>query len=656
MSKLEEALGHHREGRLDDAQSTYREILETEPGNADALHLLGVIALQRSRYDEAVALIEQAIDRDSTAPAYHSNLGEALRALGRFDAAIEAFRASLALRFDNDTLDSLAKTLLAHGPVEQAIEFYLRALRERPEDARARQGLVSLLHTVRPGGPWPELERELVECFRADDVVHQQLAGVAANQLVHRYGLPARLPAADDEVETLVEALSGDPLLHALLTSAINVSYPLERLLTWLRRQFLLERGHTPEPPERLGLLAALAEQCFANEFVFEVDDDESRAVDELGARVCAESSEDVDVLEPGLEARVLRLACYVPLVSLPCAERLAGIDASCWSAPARRIVERALLEPLEERLIEDGIESLGAIDDPTSAAVRAQYEENPYPRWSQVRRPVHGDLSSMLRSRFPDFTPPEFLEAGARVLVAGCGTGQEAIDFALTYPGTEVLGVDLSRRSLAYGARMARELEVPNIRFLHADILGLDALSARFHVVRTSGVLHHMADPLAGWRILVDRLEPSGLMQVALYSETARRPLAAAQTEIARRGIDSSAESIRRFRVLVLEGELGGELTELAAMREFHTLSNCRDLLFHVNEHRFTLEQIGRALDLLGLVLIGFDLDRIHVPPQVHDRIRLDRRSVDLATCERIEKAYPRAFLSMYRFWCRKI
>ena len=656
MSKLDEALEHHRAGRLDEAEAIYRALLETEPRHADALHLLGVVAAQRSRYEEAVALIEQAIRLDEAAPAYHGNLGEALRALGRYDEAIEAFRAALAIRFDNDILDSLARTLLAHGPVEQAIEFYLRALRERPEDGRARRGLVSLLHTVRPGGAWPELERELVACFDDDDVVHQQLAGVAANQLEHRYGLTARWSPSDDGVETLLDALARDPLLDALLTRAINVSFPLERLLTWLRRQLLLDRECASRlRAEHLDLLAALARQCFSNEFVFEVGPGEERAVAELEARVCDALAEDSHTLPEGLEAGLLTLACYVPLVSLSCAERLADAGASRWSPPVRTVLEQSLLEPLEERRIEEGIESLGTIDDPTSAAVRAQYEENPYPRWSQIRRPEPGDLASALRSRFPHFVPPAFLGSGARVLVAGCGTGQEVIDFALSYPGSEVLGIDLSRRSLAYGARMARKLGVPGVRFLQADILNLDALEGRFHVISTSGVLHHLADPLSGWRVLVDRLEASGLMQVALYSQTAREPLVAARAEISRRGLDSSAAGIRRFRALILDGAVDGELMELTAMREFHTLSNCRDLLFHVNEHRFTLAAIRGALEELELVLVGFDLERLHVPAHVHDRLRLDRAVADFAALERIEEAHPRAFLSMYRFWCQK-
>jgi len=145
------------------------------------LHLLGVIAAQRAQPGKAIDLIERAIRLDPAVAAYHRNLGGALRAQGRLDAAIDALSQSLAIEFDGDTLDSLAQTLIAHGPAEQAVECYLRALSLWPTNAQARRGLVSLLRTIRPADSWPELEQELVECFRSDEIVHQHLAGVTAN-------------------------------------------------------------------------------------------------------------------------------------------------------------------------------------------------------------------------------------------------------------------------------------------------------------------------------------------------------------------------------------------------------------------------------------------------------------------------------------------
>lgn len=647
MSKLEEALNYHQRGDLGEAERVYLEILETRPDHPDALHLLGVVAGQRAQPGRAVELIEKAIALDPTVAAYHKNLGGALRAQGRIEAAVEALSQSLAIEFDDDTLDILARTLIAHGAPEQAVECYLRTLSLWPENERARDGLVSLLRTVRPAGSWAELESELIECYRSDVIVHQHLAGITANQLKHRCAFHESLPL-NDTPSGFLDTLSRDPLLMNLLAGTVNVDFEIERFLTALRRHFLLGFDQsTGVPKGHVDLLASLALQCFNNEYVFNVDADETLAVERLIG--------NIDSIRNEQESQVLLLACYRPLVSLRGADELTASHTARWCPQSQTLLARTLVEPLEERAIEDGIESLGSIKDATSAAVRAQYEENPYPHWLNVGDSGEYDLISSLRARFPHFTPPGFLDERPRILVAGCGTGEEVVRFAVSNPESEIVAMDLSRRSLAYAVRMAKKLGVENVRFLQGDILEADKLDGTFHVITSVGVLHHLADPIAGWRVLAGKLPASGLMRIALYSETARRPLTDARDEIERRGLEPTAEGIRKFRTLILSGAIDGDLGELSTGREFYSLSDCRDLLFHVQEHLFTPRRIGEALADIGLNLVGFDLSNLNVPPSFQEEFRFDGRMVDIADCERIEERYPRAFVSMYRFWCQK-
>ncbi|MFQ5935082.1 MAG: tetratricopeptide repeat protein, partial [Acidiferrobacterales bacterium] len=100
MTELDQALAHHQAGRLEEAEALYREILAQQPDHADALHLLGVMALQSGQPKEAVALIERAIDIDGQVADYHNNLGEALRAQDKLEAAMRAYEKALALRPD----------------------------------------------------------------------------------------------------------------------------------------------------------------------------------------------------------------------------------------------------------------------------------------------------------------------------------------------------------------------------------------------------------------------------------------------------------------------------------------------------------------------------------------------------------------------------
>jgi 2-polyprenyl-3-methyl-5-hydroxy-6-metoxy-1,4-benzoquinol methylase len=90
----------------------------------------------------------------------------------------------------------------------------------------------------------------------------------------------------------------------------------------------------------------------------------------------------------------------------------------------------------------------------------------------------------------------------------------------------------------------------------LQADILHLHQIGKEFDIIESAGVLHHMDEPMAGWRVLVDLLRPGGLMKIGLYSELARQHIVKARKEIASLGLGTSATEIRNFRALSRESE----------------------------------------------------------------------------------------------------
>jgi len=141
---LQTGLSHHQAGRLAQAESFYRQILQREPQHADALHLLGVIAYQVQQYDAAAQLIEQAIAANPNNPAYHVNLGSVRQDQGRVEAAIGHYRQALVLQPDYpEAHNNLGNALLARGENEAAIESYLNALRYRGDYAQAHNNLGS---------------------------------------------------------------------------------------------------------------------------------------------------------------------------------------------------------------------------------------------------------------------------------------------------------------------------------------------------------------------------------------------------------------------------------------------------------------------------------------------------------------------------------
>ena len=123
----------------------------------------------------------------------------------------------------------------------------------------------------------------------------------------------------------------------------------------------------------------------------------------------------------------------------------------------------------------------------------------------------------------------------------------------------------------------------------MQADILHLHQMSREFDIIESAGVLHHMDEPMVGWRVLTDLLKPGGLMNIGLYSEMARHDIAEIREEITVLGVGTSEAAIRKFRHSLV-GSHSKTHQRLTMWDDFFSLSTMRDLIFHAQEHRFTL------------------------------------------------------------------
>ena len=133
---------HYLAGRLPQAEATCQQILRTEAGNAEALHLLGLIAYRVGKKELALELIGRAIQADPNKAAYHCNLGPVYRALARLDEAAACYRKALELKPDYpDAHYNLANTLFQQDKSDAAIFHYQRALSLNPGYAEAHNNL-----------------------------------------------------------------------------------------------------------------------------------------------------------------------------------------------------------------------------------------------------------------------------------------------------------------------------------------------------------------------------------------------------------------------------------------------------------------------------------------------------------------------------------
>ena len=314
-------------------------------------------------------------------------------------------------------------------------------------------------------------------------------------------------------------------------------------------------------------------------------------------------------------------------------------------------------MEPEEEGFLRDSIPTLKPIENNISSMVQAQYEEHPYPKWINLAlNPVPksiAEVSNLLRLQITNRNI--FAVKNPQILIAGCGTGQHPITTSTRFSDSKILAIDLSLTSIAYAQRKTRELKLNNICFMQADILELGALDQTFDIIESAGVLHHLDNPLAGWKTLVNLLRPNGLMMIGLYSETARQNITRVRKKYQVNTVSPAKQEIRVFRETIMESNQPDE-KKLADSRDFYSLSTVRDLVFHVKEHQFTIPQIKRALEKLGLAFCGFEITNPSTKPAFNQSYSNPDDFYNLDNWNSFEASNPDTFSGMYTFWCQKV
>jgi SAM-dependent methyltransferase len=450
-----------------------------------------------------------------------------------------------------------------------------------------------------------------------------------------------------------LSAMSRDELLRVYLENSRVIHLPVEKFVTALRFALLeaavSARADTEFDEHTLALYCALARQCFVTEYAFLHTDQEIARVNSLreALGVALQTNEPISAVQ------LAAVGAYMSLRSLPQHEKLL---ARSWPEPVEALLTQQIREPAEESRLRETIPPITPIEDDVSLAVRNQYESNPYPRW--VAAPVVDlpvPINRYIRNTFP-LAGARYLptDGGIDMLIAGCGTGQSLVDYANRFTGARVLAVDLSLTSLAYAKRKIEALGLRNVELGQADLLKLGSLDRTFDVINCGGVLHHLGDPWAGWKVLLSLLRPNGFMSIALYSDLARADYVAAQKMVIDGGYQRTPDDIRRFRRDLITGANSTMRSGVLNCPDFYSVSECRDLLFHVQEHRMTIPQLKTFIEQNDLSFVGFDLDR-WTQQLYRARFPDDPALTNLDNWHVFEQELPKTFISMYQFWVQK-
>ena len=688
------ALGNACLGLLkgNDAMAAYNRALELDPNAAEAHMRRALMFASAKRKEEALAAMNQALAIDAGKTQVHEIAASIYTVLG--DKVNAEAQVKLALDINPKHIPSLmryASILLDRIALDEAMACYQTVIAENPGHAEAlfRKAMIhkqrvelmpawdalALSIFANPGPRQPKLQySEIIRSIRAAKFTKEHAfailqcmedAEISNNYLSLPWLEMARQDMSMSAFQQVYQAENYDaailvlnrvrddtvfqhPFLLKGIARLIVPNHKHELAMGYLRRYALEHLGGMPTGWGWIPLLNALARHHFLMEYIADETSAEAAAAERLGASLCAESS-ITDILTYG---------CYRLLSRHPHAvaisARLKHEDDAALTDFAIAVID----EPLEEKQIMQSVEMIGSFANETSKEVNAMYEENPYPRWTHV-------TNRKEPARFGDLVGPTFpVLAGEiiptpeplRILIPGCGTGKQSANIAMTFANSEVLAIDLSRASLAYAIRTSKKLGFTNITYKQADLLELPKhVDEKFDFIESTGVLHHLKDPKEGFKAVLSMLKPDGFLSVALYSEIARSMVVASRDFIAENNFKATPEGIRACRKALFALPKDHPTHIITQGRDFFTMSTCRDLIFHVQEHRFTLLQLRDLLEELNLEFLGFFGVQSLLVKAYKEMFPEDVTMTNREKWHAFEVKTPVAFVGMYHFWVRR-
>ena len=643
-------LGEHRKAIV-----YYEKAIHLKPDYAKAYNNLGIALQELGEHKKATIYYEKAIQSQPNYTDAHYNLGRILQELGEHRKAIVCYEKTIHLKTDYaKAYNNLGIALQELGEHRNAINVYKKAISNVPNSIIVN-GLSDLLKSIKLGNITETNSNDFKDIvlflYRKNNINHDDIFHISKLLLFFGENENQITKAVNSNSSLLknkvIKNLLKEELFLLMLQKSLIADKFLEKLLTKLRNEiiFSLIDSNINIGEESFDFILSLSEQCFLNEYVYVQSKKEISYVNQLNNKII--NNKDIN------EAEIAILGCYIPLYS---SKKIINklINYKSKNILFNDLIAIHIKEPLDEIKLANSIKSFDKITDSVSKKVREQYEEHPYPRWRYTNKYSHANFLFQLNEEIkPNRIEHSNKFVNPNVLIAGCGTGQH-IASAERYLNANILGIDLSLKSLAYAKRKILELDFKNIEFLHADILQLKNLNKKFDVIECVGTLHHMKDPIKGLKILLDLLKPNGFLKLGLYSEIARRNVVKAREFIKRKKIKKTTEDIRNFRESINNEKEDPSLLRIFNIKDFYSTSMARDLMFHVQEHRFTLPEISKILTDLNLEFLGF------INPSIKNKFsklfHKDKKYISLDNWDKFERNNQDTFSNMYQFWIRKI
>ncbi|MCV7411548.1 hypothetical protein AWC05_16455 [Mycobacterium florentinum] len=247
--------------------------------------------------------------------------------------------------------------------------------------------------------------------------------------------------------------------------------------------------------------------------------------------------------------------------------------------------------------------------DDPRNDVVSRQYDRWQYP-------PPIDDLETYSKNNWEWFDPfyahrVLWPDRGYRpdldILIAGCGANQAAV-FAFTNRGAKVMAIDVSQSALDHQQYLKDKHGLDNLELHQLPIEEVSALGRDFDLIVSTGVLHHLADPLTGMTALAGRLRRDGALGVMLYAKYGRAGVELLESVFRDLGLSQDDASVQAVKDIIAalppDHPVRGYLT---VARDLRTDGALVDTFLHGRTRNYTVDECLDLVASAGLTFQGW-------------------------------------------------
>ena len=628
-----------------------QKAIQLEPENYLILNNLGNVFIDLNEYQKAIELINSALSIRSDFAEGYNTLGLALYKSGDTDGSIINFQKAIKLKNNLFSAhNNLGISYKKKNEIESAFESFAKAIKINPSSIEPLHNLASIINHVHFKTNRPDLYEIMImileknNCINPNEINKSIINLLKLDPLFKNFLNDYFTIKNETSLQNLISNFGNYPLFLKLISVSLICDLDIEKILQDLRSSILFSIFKLKSTPNLLNFQSALALHCFTNEYIYSPTLKEDKALDNLENEI----EKQIFIGKQPASHLLLCIASYRPLYQYDWSPSIIN------NSRLNEVFKRQIQEPNLEKGLELTINNSKMITEKVSRVVRQQYEENPYPRWINSNFTLFPlsikEIIAETKIKLNKFSITKVSDP--KILVAGCGTGQDALHAATRYKNSNVIAIDLSITSLKYAKRKTEELGIKNIEYIQLDILDLKKLNRKFDIIICAGVLHHMNNPLKGWSVLTSFLHDGGLFYIGLYSKFACKEITCLRKEISEKGIKHNNAQIKSYRALISRS-----ITEknkwLTNLQDFYSTSMFRDLLFHTQEKHFTLQEIKESISDLGLIFCGFEDFRI-----LNLFRKENKSSCDLYNLDKwhlFELNNPHIFRAMYQFWCQK-